>query len=289
LGKIGLSTEELARLEKELVNYIRTSVGNHAVVIGLSGGVDSSVCAALTVRAIGPEKVLGVHLPAPDSCPGDQEVACEVAEKLRIPILVLPLDGAIGAIKDFLPGEDELKSLYQAVQAGQPYPEILNTYCELKLRLRGTYLRAIASEKKALLCQTLNLTELLMDWYSVHGDAEGDFAPLMGLLKSHVFQLALALDLPDTVLARTSGHGNLPFSAPNEIEAYGLPLRTLDYLILEYLKERSLSKTCKLLNVPEETIQKIFEHLKRGHAALKRRLPLLPKPYIPKEVGLCVF
>jgi len=289
LGKIGLSTEELARLEKELVNYIRTSVGNHAVVIGLSGGVDSSVCAALAVRAIGPEKVLGVHLPTPDSCPGDQEVACEVAGRLGIALLTLPLDGALEAIKEFLPQEDRLRVLYQTVQAGQPYPEDLNAYCELKLRLRGTYLRVIASEKKALLCQTLNLTELLMDWYSIHGDAEGNLGPLMGLLKSHVFQLALALDLPDIVLARTSGHGNLPFSAPNETEAYGLPLRTLDYLILEYFAGRSPGKTCKLLNIPEETVQKVFEHLKKGHAALKERLPLLPKPYIPKEVGLCVF
>ena len=180
-------------------DYLHKS-GFEDVVVGMSGGVDSSVAATLAAEALGPEHVLGVAMPARYTSDASTEDARRVAERLGIDFEVIPIEGPFTAFLDALgPAFDDRERgvTEENVQA----------------RVRGTVLMALSNEFGALVLTPDNKSESAVGYCTLYGDMVGALAPLGDCLKERVYALADRLDeapdprfdgppVPDRVIQR---------------------------------------------------------------------------------------
>jgi NAD+ synthase len=172
-------------LADDIANWVRTTVraaGAEGVVIGLSGGIDSSVVAVLAQRAL-PGHVLGAILPC-ESQPCDADLARLLASALGIETIELDLTNA-----------------YRALVAGLPEASRL-VAANVKPRLRMITLYYLAASRRYLVCGASNRSEFSIGYFTKHGDGAADLLPIGGLLKREVRQLAHELRIPQPIIDR---------------------------------------------------------------------------------------
>ncbi len=175
---------------KDLIRQSLWASGAGGVVIGISGGVDSAVAAALAAKAIGPEKVIGVSMPAVSNTPADHADAEELCRKFGITLLTVPLD--------------------RIVETTFSQPELVNTPIlrgNFTARIRMAVLYNIAASKGYLVCGTSNKTEYLIGYSTKWGDSAADIQPLLHLLKKDVYTVARELEIPDAILTKAPSAG----------------------------------------------------------------------------------
>ncbi len=172
--------DELASLHQALLLGIRDYVhktGFTKVLLGLSGGIDSSLTCLLAVQALGKENVCGIMMPSPYSSEGSVTDAKKLAHKLGIDYTVVPIgtlfadyNGALAHLFDGM-GEDVTEENIQA-------------------RIRGTILMALSNKFGSLLLSTGNKSELAMGYCTLYGDMAGGLAVISDLPKTLVYRLA---------------------------------------------------------------------------------------------------
>jgi NAD+ synthase len=171
--------------EAVLTGFIRDAVetsGTQGVVVGLSGGVDSSFAAALAARALGPERVHGFLLPYRTSSPDSERDARAVAEHLKVPHRVIDISPMVDA--------------YFAMESDAGPDRRGNKMA----RERMTILFDQAKKLGCLVLGTSNKTEILLGYSTVFGDNASSLNPLGDLYKSQVWQLSRHLGLPPQVI-----------------------------------------------------------------------------------------
>ena len=151
--------------------------GFKQVVIGLSGGIDSAVTAALAVAALGKENVLGVTMPGPYSSRGSVDDSLALARNLGIECHTVPIGG----------GFDAMEKQMSEVFAGQK-PDI--TEENLQARLRGITLMAISNKFNRMVISTGNKSEMAVGYCTIYGDMAGGLALLSDVPKTMVYALA---------------------------------------------------------------------------------------------------
>ncbi len=155
------------------------------VVLGLSGGIDSAVTAAMAVDALGPERVLGVRLPSPYTSKDSMEDAAATAQLLGIRITTLPITTSMDAMEATLfPMLDEL-----GYKNGNRREDIA-IGGNLQARIRGVLLMGVSNATGHMLLNTSNKSELAMGFSTLYGDSCGGYAPLKDIYKTHIFTLA---------------------------------------------------------------------------------------------------
>jgi NAD+ synthase (glutamine-hydrolysing) len=159
-------------------------VGNgfREAIIGLSGGIDSAVTAALAVEALGPDAVLGVAMPSPYSSQHSVDDARALAEALGIRMETLPIGAGLTAVAGTLGG------LVVTGFDGERPAGI--AYENLQSRLRGLLLMALANERGSIVLTTGNKSEYAVGYATLYGDMAGGFAPLKDVMKGDVYALA---------------------------------------------------------------------------------------------------
>ena len=157
-------------------DYVRKS-GFGDVVIGLSGGIDSSLVAAVATDALGPEHVHGVSMPSRFSSPGSSDDAAELAERLGIDLRVIPIEPAHGALLEML------------APAFEGAPEDL-TEENLQSRIRGVVLMALSNKHGWMVMTTGNKSEMAVGYSTLYGDTAGGFAVIKDVPKTLVYELA---------------------------------------------------------------------------------------------------
>jgi NAD+ synthase (glutamine-hydrolysing) len=168
--------EVYAALRLGLGDYIRKN-GFSDVVLGLSGGIDSALTAALATDTLGPDHVHGVLMPSAYSSPGSLTDARELAATLRIAAIELPIVRPYEAFLEALkPSFDDL-----------PFDI---TEENLQARVRGTLLMALSNKFGWIVLATGNKSELSVGYSTLYGDMVGGFAPIKDVFKTRVYELA---------------------------------------------------------------------------------------------------
>ncbi|MBK7642735.1 MAG: NAD+ synthase [Planctomycetes bacterium] len=175
-------------VEQLLVRFLRSEAGKFGflrAVVGVSGGVDSAVTAALCARAYGPDNVLGVRLPYKTSSPASEADALAVVQQLGIRTRRIE----ISAMADGYLAPNEVAD---RIRRGN-----------VMARARMIVLYDLSAEWRALVIGTSNKTEILLGYSTQFGDAACALNPLGDLYKHQIFQLARHLGLPASVIEKT--------------------------------------------------------------------------------------
>jgi len=211
-----MNTEQLT---DKLVSWIRDKVsasGCKGVVLGMSGGLDSSVVAVLCKRAF-PQSVLGVLMPC-YSIPEDKEHALAVANKFSIPTREVILDSVFDTLSKALPDD--------AVEADANRVARAN----LKVRLRMLTLYYFANQLKYMVVGSSNKSELSVGYFTKYGDGGVDIIPLGNLVKREVRELARFLGIPQEIINKPPSAGL--WQGQTDEEDLGFSYEALDDYLL---------------------------------------------------------
>lgn len=202
-------TDEIQDKIKEYV----MSANAKGVVLGLSGGIDSSVTAALSVNALGKENVLGLGLPC-HSIPQDLEDAKLIAKKLGITFKVLELTSTY----------EEIISVFKT----QIKPNDM-ALANLKPRLRMATIYFAGQSMGYLVIGTGNRTELTIGYFTKYGDGGVDFEPIGALYKCEVREVAKILRIPEKIIRKPPSAGL--WEGQTDEDEIGLTYDLLDEII----------------------------------------------------------
>ncbi len=182
-------------LELGLRDYLDKN-GFREIVLGLSGGIDSALTAALAVEALGPERVVAVSMPSRYSSTETKSDARALAENLGIRFLELPIEGVVEAV------DSTLAEPFAGTEPGLAEENI-------QARARGLLLMALSNKFGWLVVATGNKSELAVGYATLYGDMVGGFALLKDVFKTDVFRLARHLNeragrelIPQTTIDR---------------------------------------------------------------------------------------
>ena len=159
-----------------LRDYVRKN-GFPGVLLGISGGIDSALCAAIAVDALGADRVRGVMLPFRFTAQVSLDDAAKLVSALGIRYEVLPIAKAVNGFEDILSGI--FKGLPRDI-----------TEENLQARARGTLLMAISNKTGAMVVTTGNKSEMSVGYATLYGDMNGGFNPIKDIYKTEVFRLS---------------------------------------------------------------------------------------------------
>ncbi len=151
--------------------------GFHQVLLGLSGGIDSAVTAAIAAAALGPENVICVTMPSRFNSPDTIADAKLVADNLGCPLLTIPI-------------EPILKPFNESLQAEPRWNDKGLAYENLQARIRGMILMSLSNQIGALVLTTGNKSEVSVGYSTLYGDTAGGFSVIKDVLKTMVYRLA---------------------------------------------------------------------------------------------------
>jgi NAD+ synthase (glutamine-hydrolysing) len=199
--------------------------GFSKVVVGLSGGIDSSVVAAVAVAALGRENVLGVSMPGPYSSEGSRTDAKVLAENLGIEFLSLPMSDVFESYRSAL------------CEPFQGRPENVAEE-NLQARIRGNFLMALSNKFGSMVLSTGNKSEMAVGYCTLYGDMAGGLALLSDVPKTMVYALAETINRERELIPRPSIEK--PPSAelrPNQKDQDSLPpYDVLDTILKAYIE-----------------------------------------------------
>ncbi len=218
----GLRFEDYERPRRLIVNFIKdyvTRIQVKGVVMGLSGGIDSSLVATLACEALGPESVLGLMLPVDAKKDANNiKDATELAESLHMRL--------------------EMFELKDVVKAYTPLSLDKISFGNLTARLRMVTWYAKANQEGLLVLGTGNKTELMLGYFTKYGDGGTDILPIGDLYKENVWDLARVLEIPDKIVRKVPSAGL--WKGQTDEGEIGISYAELDTIL--YLKlERGMS------------------------------------------------
>jgi NAD+ synthase (glutamine-hydrolysing) len=240
-------------------DYVRKN-GFRRVVIGLSGGVDSALTAAVAVDALGPEGVVGVSMPSPFSSAGTRADARRVAKNLGIEFLTLPITPAWRAVLRAL--REPFKGLREDV-----------TEENIQARVRGVLLMALSNKLGWLVLTTGNKSEMGVGYCTLYGDMAGGFAVIKDVPKTTVYALSRyrnARDgrpvIPESVLRRAPSAE----LRPDQTDQDSLPpYEVLDPILEAYVEEDRSLADIVAQGFDEATVRRVISMVDRNE--YKRR------------------
>ncbi len=206
-------------------DYVRKS-GFSKVVIGLSGGIDSSVVAAIAAAALGHENILGVSMPGPYSSEGSRTDARQLAANLGIEFLTLPIT----------PVFESYRAALAEPFRGKPQDV---TEENLQARVRGNFLMALSNKFGSMVLSTGNKSEMAVGYCTLYGDMAGGLALLSDVPKTMVYALAELINQERELIPAASI--SKPPSAelrPNQVDQDSLPpYEVLDRILKSYIED----------------------------------------------------
>lgn len=291
---------ELAKISSKLKEDVIKKLKKRGAVVGISGGIDSSVVLALCAKTFGPERVLGVMMPENDSNPGSFELAKKLSEKFNTQYVVENMTEALAgfgcyrrrdeAIKKVFP---EFNSTYKAkitLPTNLMEKETLNVFqltiitpdgrtkserlplkeylqivaaSNFKQRSRMSMLYYHAEARNYAVIGTGNKNEHEQGFFVKYGDGGADIKPIAHLFKTQVFQLAEYLEVPEEIRKRTPTTDTYSAEQTQEEFFYRVPFDILDRVWFGWEKGVPSKTIAKALELTEENVKSIIHDTQR--------------------------
>jgi NAD+ synthase (glutamine-hydrolysing) len=227
-------------------DYVR-KCGFKKVAVGLSGGVDSALVAAIAVAALGKENVLGAGMPGPYSSEGSLRDARQLAENLGIEFVVLPITDTFNCYRNTL----------APAFAGRPEDK---TEENIQARIRGNFLMALSNKLGSLVLSTGNKSEMAVGYSTLYGDMAGGLAVISDVPKTMVYALAEFINRDRELIPRETI--TKPPSAelrPNQRDQDTLPpYAVLDRILRAYVEDlRSPEEIADHFDLPIDLVRSV--------------------------------
>ncbi|MCK4445408.1 MAG: NAD+ synthase [Thermoplasmata archaeon] len=260
------------KFREEMVSVITTFIRDSldqsemkGVIIGMSGGLDSSILARLASDAIGSEKVLGVFLPESTTPEGDATDAESYARELGIEYETVPID-------------EPLEALVRTAGSSASERTVL---ANMKARTRMIILYERANSLGRMVLGAGNKSELMVGYFTKFGDGGCDLLPLGDLYKTQIREMAKFLGLPEHLITKPPSAGL--WEGQLDEEELGISYDELDSILLGIELGMNDSDISERTGSAESEVSRIRSIVKS--TAHKRKMPLIPKIGI-KTIGL---
>lgn len=285
------------KLKNDIVSVLRRKGG----VIGISGGIDSSVTLALAVRTLGAEKITALMLPERDSSPDSLILAKILAEKFRVKYEIENISGALDGLKCYQRRDEAVKRVFPEYDAtaykvkigispnsiNQNLPPLflvtivdangteksarlpLEEYLQIvaasnfKQRVRMSMLYYYAEKHHYAVIGTPNKHEVEQGFFVKHGDSAADVMPIAGLYKTQVYQLAEFLGVPQEIIERTPTTDTYSAEQTQEEFFFQMPFREMDLLWYAFENNYSTEDVGDVMNMSPTEVGRIFNGFNR--------------------------
>lgn len=269
---------EIDRIAGWMRQTLRRDLGRRGLVVAISGGVDSGVCAALAVAAVGPARVHGLLLPERDSASQSAERGAQVARMLGIDYETVTISGTLEAIGCYRDRDAAIRRALPDYDGSWPHKIVLANPMETAIPLfkivaerpdgtrvearldRDAYLGVVAAtnfkqrirktieyhhadKRHYAVVGTPNLLEYALGFFVKNGDGAADLKPIAHLYKTEVYALARALDLPEAVA-----------TAVPSTDTYSLPQGQDEFYFTLPYDRMDVALWCAEQDAPEETL-----------------------------------
>ncbi len=290
--------KETKRIISKLKEEIAFVLRKKGAVVGVSGGIDSSVVLALCVKAIGPEKVLAVMLPERDSSPDSLHLAKILTNKLNVPYVVEDISDALDgfgcyrrrdeAVKRIFPEYDKSYKMKISIPKNQEGKELLNFFnlsitdingkeksirlpfneylqivaaSNLKQRTRMSMLYYHAEAKNYCVTGTGNKNEHEQGFFVKYGDGGVDIRPIAHLFKSQVYQLAKYLEIPEVIQKRIPTSDTYSAEQTQEEFFFKIPFEILDPIWFGWENGVSSKEISAALKLDQHYVENVIKDI----------------------------
>lgn len=247
---------DLAR--KILAGFIQTEItraGFTRGILGISGGLDSTLACYLAAEALGPENVLAVRMPYKTSSPESLAHAQLAIDALGVQTLTIPITGMVDPLFEQFPDAN-------AMRRGNAMA-----------RARMIVLFDQSEAFHGLVIGTGNKTEILLGYTTIYGDSANALNPIGDLYKTQVRQLARAVGVPDVIVSKAPS-ADLWLGQTDEGEL-GFTYAEVDKLLYLLVDQRYSPEDCVAAGVSEDFVRRVVLRVQRNH--FKRILPPIAK------------
>jgi len=286
---------EAERIESLLVRSVRKTLRKNGAVVGISGGIDSSVVLALCARSFGPERVRAIIMPETDSDGSSEKLARDLAARYGVEPVLENITNSLEALGCYRRRDAAIRRMLPEFDASLGYkakitlpPDLLDkdtlnvfsltiiapggevfskplppaefreivAASNFKQRTRMTMLYYHAEVNNYAVIGTANKNEHDLGFFVKYGDGGVDVRPIEHLYKTQVYQLAEFLDVPEQIRKRPATTDT--YSAPSTQEEffYRLPFKTMDLLLYAMENDVPVSEVARAMNLSEEQINR---------------------------------
>ena len=286
-------TEKLCSFIQDEVNKVYRRKG---IVVGISGGIDSAVLAALSVRALGKDKVIGLILPEKESNPVSKQYASKHAEALNIEFREIDITPTVDSIGGYSARDEFIKKLipeytaeckynislpvdlleraafnFYILKVQLPDGEIktkrmninefrtVTSFANIKIRSRMLHLYYEAERRNLIVGGTTNRTEMNLGDYCKYGDGGTDIEPLSYLYKDQIYQLADYLDVIHEIKDRTPSPDTFSLPVSDQEFFFRIPFDKLDLLLYAWEHDITTEKAAEVIDLKEEAVIRAFK------------------------------
>ncbi|HOU44879.1 MAG TPA: NAD(+) synthase [Anaerolineaceae bacterium] len=313
--------QEVNRITDFLRESILQTLHRRGAIVGISGGIDSSVVLALCVRALGPQRVVGILMPERESSPDSAILAQKLADQFGIATVLEDITGALDGsgcyqrrdeavrrifpaygpewkLKITLPGsllDQETLNVFrltvvtpdgEEMTQRLPVQEFLQIVAasNFKQRTRMAMLYYHAELHSFAVVGTPNKNEHDLGFFVKYGDGGLDVSPIVHLFKSQVYQLAKYLDIPEEIQERVPTSDTYSAGSTQEEFFFRLPFRILDTIWRGMELGYSPDEIASALNLTPEQVNRVMDDIQRKQRTTEYlRKAVLDLPYPPQD------
>lgn len=291
---------ETTRLVEAMRSIVGGKLHKRGAVVGISGGVDSSVCLALSVKAFGPERVLGITMPESDSNPESARLARKLARTFGVNYIVEDMTAALAGFNAYRRRDEAMKNVFHEYDATyrakivlpsalsekdhlnlfqltviSPEGEIktqrlpLVEYLQIvaasnfKQRSRMSMLYYHADRLNYAVIGTGNKNEHEQGFFVKYGDGGADIKPIAHLFKTQVFQLAAHLGVPEEIQKRVPTTDTYSAECTQEEFFFRVPFEVGDSVWYAMEKGIPIAEIARELGLAEEHVVNIQKDIQR--------------------------